>query len=70
MLIMKGEALDSPQKFNGTTVEIRLNGKARDVVQALMMEGFEPHYSIVYADIAEELQELGRLLHIPTVIYE
>lgn len=70
MLIMKGEALDSPQKFNGTTVEIRLNGKARDVVQALMLEGFEPHYSIVYADIAEELQELGRLLHIPTVIYE
>lgn len=70
LLIMKGEALDSPQKFSGTTVEVRLNGDVKQTVQSLMLEGFEPHYSIVYADIVEELKGLGRLLNIPTVIYE
>ena len=69
MLIMRGEALDRPQQFNGTSGEVRLNGNAGEIVQALMLEGFEPHYSIVYADIVEELKELSKRLGIEAVIY-
>src|SRR5690606_10630932 len=67
MLIMRGEALDEPKKFNGTTVSVCLDGNAEEMVHTLMMEGFEPHYSIVYADIVDELKELCKLLKIDTV---
>ena len=69
MLIMRGEVLDRPQQFAGTSGEVRLGGNAREIVQALMLEGFEPHYAIVYADIAEELKALSKRLGIEAVIY-
>jgi L-fucose isomerase-like protein len=69
MLIFKGEAVDGPQKFNGTSVEVKLNGNAKEIVHSLMINGFEPHYSIIYSDIADELVELCKLLQIETVIY-
>ncbi|MFC4597564.1 sulfoquinovose isomerase [Cohnella hongkongensis] len=69
MLIMRGEALDRPQQFAGTSGEIRLNGNANEMVCSLMADGFEPHYSIVHADIAEELKELCKRLGIEAVIY-
>jgi len=69
MLIFKGEAVDGPQKFSGTSVEVRLKGNAKDMVHSLMLNGFEPHYSIIYSDITDELVELCRLLQIETVVY-
>jgi L-fucose isomerase-like protein len=69
MLIMRGEALDAPQKFNGTSVTVRLNGPVRETVRSLMLGGFEPHYSVVYEDIVEELKELCRLLNIEAFVY-
>ncbi|RXT03763.1 hypothetical protein EIZ39_23175 [Ammoniphilus sp. CFH 90114] len=69
MLIMRGEALDRPQCFNGTTVEVQLRGDAKTVVHSLMMEGFEPHYSIIYDDAVEELIELSKMLGIEAVTY-
>lgn len=69
MLIMKGEVLDRPQAFSGTSGDVRLSGNVSEVVQALMMDGFEPHYSLVYADIAEELEELCGQLGIEVVKY-
>ncbi|OUM94204.1 MAG: hypothetical protein A9Z00_00870 [Thermobacillus sp. ZCTH02-B1] len=69
MLIMKGEVLDRPQAFFGTSGEVRLSGNVSEIVHALMKEGFEPHYSLVYADIAEELMELCGQLGIEAVNY-
>ena len=69
MLIMKGEALDSPQQFYGTSGEVRLAGDAKATLYALMQEGLEPHYSIVHADIVDELAELAKRLGIETLTY-
>jgi len=69
MLIMRGEMLDSPQQFAGTSGEVRLGGNAREIVHNLMLEGFEPHYAIVHADVVEELKALSKRLGIETVIY-
>lgn len=62
LLIIAAEALDAPQRFHGTTVEVRLPGEARARVTELMRAGFEPHYALVHADIASELADLARLL--------
>lgn len=65
LLVIKGEALDVPKRFHGTTVEVKLPGCVNETMTSLMQAGYEPHYAIVYADIADELCELGRLLGIP-----
>ncbi|MFC0236386.1 sulfoquinovose isomerase [Fictibacillus phosphorivorans] len=69
LLVMKGEALDVPQPFSGTSVEVRLNGDVSETVNALMESGYEPHFAVVYADVAEDLLQLGKQLNIPTEVY-
>ncbi|WP_319830078.1 sulfoquinovose isomerase [Bacillus solitudinis] len=70
LLIMRGYALDTPQRFNGTSVEVQLETDVSETLYKLMEEGFEPHYAIVYDDVAEELIELGRQLGIETIIFK
>ncbi|TFJ93170.1 sulfoquinovose isomerase [Lentibacillus salicampi] len=69
LLVMRGEALDTPQRFNGTSVEVQLETDVTDTLYGLMDEGFEPHYGLVYADIADDLVELGRQLKMPVSVY-
>lgn len=69
MLVMKGEALDVPQPFSGTSVEVKLDTPVLETLNRLMLDGFEPHYALVYEDVADGLIELGRQLGIPTVVY-
>lgn len=69
LLIMKGRALETPQRFNGTSVEVKLDTPITDTVQNLMEEGFEPHYGLVYADVTKELKELSKKLNIPASVY-
>ncbi|PRO65851.1 sulfoquinovose isomerase [Alkalicoccus urumqiensis] len=70
LLVFKGEALDVPQRFNGTTVEIGLKQPVHSVMQELMEEGFEPHYALVHADVTKEIREIGRLFNLPVVEIE
>ncbi|PSL46887.1 L-fucose isomerase-like protein [Salsuginibacillus halophilus] len=66
LLIMRGEALDTPKRFQGTSVEVALETDVTDTVQTLMEAGYEPHYGLVYEDVVDELIELGRQLDLPT----
>jgi L-fucose isomerase-like protein len=66
---MRGDALDTPQRFNGTSVEVKLETDVSETLYKLMEEGFEPHYALVYEDVVEELVELGRQLGIKTTIF-
>ncbi|WP_237740490.1 sulfoquinovose isomerase [Paenisporosarcina sp. TG-14] len=69
LLVMRGQALDTPQRFNGTSVEVKLETVVNETLYKLMEEGFEPHYAIVYDDVVEELIELGRQLSIETTVF-
>ncbi|TBL73270.1 hypothetical protein [Paenibacillus thalictri] len=55
MLMLSGEALDEPQKFWGTSVEVGFGQPIVPLMKKLMLQGFEPHYSIVYANINKEV---------------
>lgn len=68
-LIIRGKALDTPQRFDGTSVEVEFETDVKSTLYNLMHEGFEPHYALVYADIVEELVELGRYLNVETKVY-
>ncbi|WP_257348185.1 sulfoquinovose isomerase [Pseudalkalibacillus decolorationis] len=69
LLVMRGNALDTPQRFNGTSVEVKLETDVNDTLYQIMEEGFEPHYALVYDDVAEELVELGRQLGLETTVF-
>ncbi|CAM4327536.1 hypothetical protein L1N85_23090 [Paenibacillus alkaliterrae] len=69
LLVMKGTALDVPQAFSGTSVEVELSTDVTSTLNSLMQQGFEPHYAIVYDDVSDALMELGRQLGIETIVY-
>lgn len=69
LLIMKGTALNSPQAFNGTSVEVELATNVTDTLYDIMHAGYEPHYALIYGNVTKELIEYGRLLGLPTDVY-
>lgn len=69
MLIMKGRAIDSPQQFAGTSVEVELESDVTETLYRLMDDGLEPHYALVYEDVADQLVDLSERLGIETIKY-
>lgn len=70
MFIMKGEALDEPQKFYGTSVTVRPEGgNSAKRVAEFVKDGWEPHFIIVYGDVCEEVENMCKLLDIKVCKY-
>jgi len=67
MLLLRGEALDTPNRFRGTSVEVRITQPVQRILDFLMTSGFEHHYALVWKDVAEELTELCAILGVPVL---
>lgn len=59
--LLDGKALDKPKQFNGTSVVVRV-ADAQKAVCDSVKAGWEPHFAVVYGDVAEELTMLGHML--------
>lgn len=59
--IAQGEALDKPKQFCGTSVVVKTEKKAKDVVYGSVKEGWEPHFVVIYGDVASELEKLAHM---------
>jgi len=68
-MIAPGQALDKEKQFFGTSVVVRTDADARQLVQSTIEAGFEPHYAVIYGDAADALEMLGRLLDIEVIRY-
>lgn len=68
LLVTGGEALDAPNRFQGNTVDVRLDAPAEQFVTGLVEHGFEHHTVLSWADVRPELRRVARLLGIP--LYE
>ena len=64
-LIAPGEALDKPKQFYGTSIVVRTDMDAKKFVERTVTEGWEPHFVVIYGDVADELEILGHQLNIP-----
>ena len=64
LLTIGGEALDEPQKFWGTTVEVRTDRPVKDILEILIRQGYDHHYAVVWGDVRAELAALGEQLGI------
>ena len=56
----EGAALDKPKQFNGTSVVVKTAASAKDVVYGTVKGGWEPHFVVVYGQVANELEKLNR----------
>lgn len=59
--IASGEALDKPKQFNGTSVVVQTKSDARQIVQESVEAGWEPHFVVIYGNVARELEILAKM---------
>lgn len=70
MYIMRGEALDEPQKFWGTSVTVKPDGgRASEKIALSVMDGWEPHFVVSYGDVREEIILMCKFLNIRVYEY-
>lgn len=67
--IAGGSALDLPKQFTGTSVVVKTKNDAKEIIEDSVQKGFEPHFVVIYDDVAEELKELCKMLDIEVVAY-
>ena len=66
-MIASGEALDKEKQFYGTSVVIKTDVCARQLVQSIIEAGFEPHFAVIYGDAADALEILGHMMNIEVI---
>ncbi|WP_029233489.1 fucose isomerase [Butyrivibrio sp. VCB2006] len=65
--IASGEILDKPQQFLGTSLVVKTDGSAEEIIYKTVEEGWEPHYVVIYGDVANELEILAHMLGMKTL---
>lgn len=70
LIALKGNALDVPNSYNGTSGEICLDSDVTEFLNDSVLNGFEPHFALVHGDVLDEIVEIGRLLNIETITYK
>ena len=64
-----GTALDRPKAFTGTNAAVAWNGDAGAMIRSAVSDGWEPHFTVIFGDCADELGVLADMLHIPAERY-
>lgn len=67
--IASGEALDEPKQFLGASVVVKTDSKALELVKNSVKDGWEPHFVVVYGNVAKELEVLAELLNLEICKY-
>ena len=66
-LIASGEALDRDKQFLGTSVTVRTQENAEEIVRRTVEGGWEPHFAVIYGDAADSLEILGHMLNLEVI---
>lgn len=67
--IAGGEALDKPKQFNGTSLVVKTNADAKNIVYESVEAGWEPHFVVAYGNVAAELEILAGMLNMEVQRY-
>ena len=59
--LTEGEALDKPKQFIGTSIVVKTDSPAREVVEKSVKDGFEPHFVVVKGRHAAALEALANM---------
>ena len=67
--LARGQALDKPEQFNGTSVVVKTERPVYGLVERSVLAGWEPHFAVAYGDVAKELAIGGNMLNIEVEEY-
>lgn len=67
--VMKGEALDRSKQFTGTSVVVKAQVPVEKTVYSSVKEGWEPHFVVVYGDVADTLGTMAEFMGIEVCEY-
>ena len=70
MLIAKGEAIDTEPFIRGNPLNIRFEAPIKNLIDTIMLKGFEHHYTVIHADVKEELLQYCAWMDIEPVMPE
>lgn len=61
--VASGRALDKPKQFFGTSVVIETVYDSYEIISESVKEGWEPHYVVIFDDVADELEMLAHMFN-------
>ena len=67
--LCEGEALNKPKQFTGTSIVIKTDRKAREIVEDSVLDGFEPHFVVIKGRHAKALEALAAFYGFPVFQY-
>jgi L-fucose isomerase-like protein len=67
LVVGRGEMLQAPKSFSGTSGVLRFERPALDVLETIVSEGLEHHISLTYGDHVEPLLALARIFELPVL---
>ncbi|MEO6997059.1 MAG: hypothetical protein ABI112_03160 [Terracoccus sp.] len=67
MLLAAGESLPEPNRFQGNTASVRLDGDAAELVNSLVTDGFPHHTVLAWTDVRPQLRSVADQLGITVV---
>ena len=67
--LTEGEALDKPKQFIGTSIVIKTDTPAREIVEDSVQDGFEPHFVVIKGRHAKTLEALAAFYGFPVYRY-
>ncbi len=68
-LLIKGEILDKPKQFFGTSMVVKVEQEVKPLITKLVKDGWEPHYVVLYGNAIEEIEILAEMLDIEVCKY-
>ncbi len=67
--IASGKALDRPKQFFGTSSVLAMDKDAETIIRESVLAGWEPHFAVIYADAADELEMLAHMFNAAVTRY-
>lgn len=67
--LAKGEALDKPKQFNGTSIVVKTETPSEEIINGSVKAGWEPHFVVIYGDKMAELEALAHMLDMEVCKY-
>lgn len=68
MFIAAGESILADRKIAGNHTDIQFSVHGEKMLETIVEEGLEHHYSLVFEDISDELLEVCRLINIKPIV--
>lgn len=59
--ISHGKILDKPLQFLGTSVVIEVEDDVTDMISRMVVDGWEPHFVVIYDDVVKKLEYLAQM---------